>query len=55
MNKITTDKNRIIPKELHITLCKNCIKYSKNDNYCKLLQLNWLPEGFGCNNGRGKK
>lgn len=32
-------------------LCINCRNFDESDNYCKLLQINFLPEGFGCNKG----
>lgn len=31
--------------------CVNCENFNKSDNYCKLLQINFLPDGFGCNKG----
>lgn len=34
--------------------CLKCENFSKEDNYCKLLQINWLPDNFGCNNGKEK-
>lgn len=34
--------------------CLKCVNFSKEDNYCKLLQINWLPDNFGCNNGKEK-
>lgn len=32
-------------------LCINCRNFDESDNYCKLLQINFLPDGFGCNKG----
>lgn len=30
-------------------LCESCKNFDSSDRYCKLLQINWLPEDFGCN------
>ena len=32
-------------------LCVNCKNFEKSDNYCKLLQINFMPDDFGCNKG----
>lgn len=29
--------------------CEKCKQFDDSDRYCKLLQINHLPEGFGCN------
>lgn len=34
------------------TYCIHCLNFNSEDNYCKLLQINWLPDGFGCTKGR---
>lgn len=34
--------------------CVNCENFDESDNYCKLLQINFLPDGFGCNKGVGE-
>ena len=28
--------------------CEGCKHFVKKDRYCKLLQINWIPENFGC-------
>lgn len=28
--------------------CKNCKNFNPKDNYCSLLQINWLPDDFEC-------
>ena len=29
--------------------CESCKNFDRKDRYCKLLQINWIPENFGCN------
>lgn len=29
--------------------CETCKNFTCKDRYCKLLQINWIPENFGCN------
>lgn len=29
--------------------CESCKNFEYKDRYCKLLQINWMPENFGCN------
>lgn len=36
-------------------LCTECTYFTKSDRYCRKLQINWIPEDFGCNQGKEKK
>ena len=38
---------RII-KETKYNICESCRKFDSSDRYCRLLQINHLPEEFGC-------
>lgn len=49
------DSSILFSKETNSFIsCLKCENFSKEDNYCKLLQINWLPDNFGCNNGKEK-
>ena len=48
--KWSDDEYRMLKQESYV-LCVNCKNFEESDNYCKLLQINFLPDGFGCNKG----
>lgn len=35
-------------------MCTECKNFEKLDNYCRMLQINFLPDEFGCNKGERK-
>lgn len=35
-------------------MCTDCKNFEASDNYCRMLQINFLPDEFGCNKGEKK-
>lgn len=38
----------------HWLKCTECKNFEASDNYCRMLQINFLPDEFGCNKGEKK-
>lgn len=34
-----------------ITHCEDCANFIAKDRYCKVLNINWMPDNFECNRG----
>ena len=45
---------KIAIEALKVNSCENCNYFDVKDRYCKLLQINWLPNDFSCNKGEWK-
>lgn len=43
------DIQKAIANGIPLSNCETCKNFDSSDRYCKLLQINWLPEDFGCN------
>ena len=45
------DMARLVAGEKKIIKCKDCAYFKGSDRYCSVLQINFIPEDFACNQG----